>query len=71
MGQQSSKKTRKVAKEKDKDASSDAFSNPSPDESPDATVQPALSRPDDVSTSTTNGSESSLNGNSASSPFSV
>ncbi|KAF8745544.1 hypothetical protein AX14_006867 [Amanita brunnescens Koide BX004] len=62
MGQQSSKKGRKAAKEKDKDASSDG---PSPDNSPEA-AQPALSRPDDVSASTTNGSEPSLNGNPAS-----
>ncbi|KAF8350081.1 Metallo-dependent phosphatase-like protein [Amanita rubescens] len=67
MGQQSSKKSRKATKEKDKDASSDGFPlHSSPDESPEAAAQPALSRSDDVSTSMTNGSESSLNGNSAS-----
>lgn len=67
MGQQSSKKGRKAAKEKDKDASSDG---PSPDNSPEA-AQPALSRPDDVSASTTNGSEPSLNGNPASSELNL
>jgi len=74
MGQQSSKKSRKATKEKDKDASSDGSPlHPSPDQSPEAAAQPALSRPDDASTSTTttNGSESSLNGNSASSAFGV
>ncbi|KAF8640553.1 hypothetical protein AX17_000215 [Amanita inopinata Kibby_2008] len=66
MGQQSSKRSKKSGKDKDKESPFDDSSHPPTDDTTEATAQASLSRVTDASTSTANGSQSSLNGNSAS-----